>query len=83
MQKYSLASSRRYRGSNFTDVIVNTMSNMSVMKKVQQTSCHIKEMKDTKVQNPRCVYKPIMCVYWPRIAVQLYFPGHSICCYAG
>ena len=32
-------------------------------------------MKSTKVQNPRCVYKPIMRVYWPRIALQLYFPG--------
>ena len=35
-------------------------------------------MKSTKVQNPRCVYKPIMRVYWPRIAVQLYFPGQYL-----
>ena len=35
-------------------------------------------MKSTKVQNPRCVYKPITRVYWPRIAVQLYFPGQYL-----
>ena len=37
-----------------------------------------RSMKSTKVQNPRCVYKPIMRVYWPRIAVQLYFPGQYL-----
>ena len=35
-------------------------------------------MKSTKVQNPRCVYKPIMRVYWPRVVVQLYFPGQYL-----
>ena len=35
-------------------------------------------MKSTKVQNPRWVYKPIMRVYWPHIAVQLYFPGQYL-----
>ena len=30
------------------------------------------------MQNPRCVYKPIKRVYWPRIAVQLYFPGQYL-----
>ena len=32
-KKTSLASRRRYRASNFTDVIVNTMSNTSGMQK--------------------------------------------------
>ena len=36
------------------------------------------KMKSTKVQNPRCVYKPKMRVYWPRIAVQLHFPGQYL-----
>ena len=42
------------------------------------------EMKSTKVQNTRCIprIKPIMRVYWPRIAVQLYSPV-STRCYAG
>ena len=39
-KKTSLASSRIYRTSNFTDVIVNTISNMSVMRRSADTNAN-------------------------------------------